>query len=205
MLHVCKSLRVNGLVVTLFCLGGSGLAAAPAPQSPQAELQFHSNVPMGAEGFLLKPAARPFYLFATAQNAGFEGMHQVHVAGQAVLLDGQGHQVDHYPETLSFRVTASVWREKLLDVALFPVDAGMDTNDYLLNLRFRLLIFRGLHVQAVEPSAVTPIGMPAEVPYDERIYGLTFNLGRVPIQDRIVLEVLSPEGERLCKFHLELL
>jgi len=32
-----------------------------------------------------------------------------------------------------------------------------------------------------------------------------FDLGNVPIEDRVVLEVLAPSGERLCKFHLDLL
>ena len=46
--------------------------------------------------------------------------------------------------------------------------------------------------------------MPAEVSYDERIYRIRFNLGRIPIDDRIVLEVFSPTGERLSKFHVDL-
>ncbi len=205
MLRVRKFMRANGLAVLLLCCAVSSSPAAPAPQSPQRELWFHSNVPLGAEGFLLKPGNHVFYLFATAQNAWFEGMHQARVAEREVLLDGQGRQVDYYPGTLNFRVTATTWPDKLIDVALFPINADADTNAYLLRLHFRLLIFRGLNVRKIEPANVDLIGMPADVPYNERIYGLTFDLGQVPIGDRMVLEVLSPEGERLCKFHLELL
>ena len=46
--------------------------------------------------------------------------------------------------------------------------------------------------------------MPAEVPYDERIYLAGFNLNGVPATDRIVLEVLDPAGARISRFHLEL-
>jgi hypothetical protein len=47
--------------------------------------------------------------------------------------------------------------------------------------------------------------MPRHVPYNERIYRIGFQIGKVPIEDRVVMEVFSPSGERLCKFHLDLL
>ncbi len=204
-LHVCKFVAGNCLLTVLLCCALNSSTAEGTKPSPERELSFHSNIPLGAEGFLLKPSDRAFYLFATAQNARFEGMHQARVAGQRVLLDAQGRQVEHYPETVTFRVTASAWSEKLIGVALFPVKAAEDTNDYLLNLRFRVLIFHGLQVTTIEPAKVELIGMPADVPYQERIYNLTFEVGHVPVEDRAVLEVLSPDGERLCKFHLDLL
>jgi hypothetical protein len=43
------------------------------------------------------------------------------------------------------------------------------------------------------------------MPYDERIYRIGFDMGKIPIQDRVVMEVLTPTGQRLCKFHLDLL
>jgi hypothetical protein len=49
------------------------------------------------------------------------------------------------------------------------------------------------------------IGVPADVPYDERVYRINFALDKLPITDRCVLEVLSPTGERLTKFHFDLL
>ncbi len=205
MLHVCKFVAGNCFAMVLLCSALNSSTAQGTQPSPERELSFHSNIPLGSEGFLLKPSDRAFYLFATAQNARFEGMHQAQVAGQKVLLDAQGRQVEYYPETVTFRVTASAWPEKLIGVALFPVNAGEDTNDYLLNLRFRVLIFHGLQVTSIEPAKVELIGMPADVPYHERIYGLIFDLGHLPIEDRAVLEVLSPDGERLCKFHLDLL
>jgi hypothetical protein len=49
------------------------------------------------------------------------------------------------------------------------------------------------------------IGVPSDISYDERIYRVTFNLNQMPITDRFVLEVRSPEGNRMAKFHFDLL
>ncbi|HYH00197.1 MAG TPA: hypothetical protein VD837_13770 [Terriglobales bacterium] len=77
-------------------------------------------------------------------------------------------------------------------------------NDYLLKLGFRLLVFRGLDVTRIEPQNVHMIGVPAEVPYEERIFKVSFDLPRtVSTDERVVFEVLSPTGFRLCKFHLD--
>jgi hypothetical protein len=65
-------------------------------------------------------------------------------------------------------------------------------------------IFHGIDKRDVEPDSVEEIGMPQDVSYDERVYRIGFDIGRtVPVDDRIVLEVLSPEGERMGRFHLE--
>jgi hypothetical protein len=48
------------------------------------------------------------------------------------------------------------------------------------------------------------IGVPADIAYKERIYRVSVNLPRVPMSDRVVLEVFAPDGERICKFHLDL-
>jgi hypothetical protein len=38
------------------------------------------------------------------------------------------------------------------------------------------------------------------VPYDERVYRISVNAGGLPISDRLVLEVFSPQGELLTHF-----
>jgi ubiquitin-protein ligase len=60
-------------------------------------------------------------------------------------------------------------------------------------------------VKELEPLSVKIIGVPADTPYDERIYRVSFELPNIPVDDRIVLNVLSPNGECLSKFHLQLL
>ncbi len=177
---------------------------AEAQTFQEMELHFHAAVPLGVEGFVLKPANRKFYLFALAQNPAFEGMYQARKEGHRVLLDSAGRRVNFYPEIVDFRVTATGWDEKLLDISHFPVHASASLEDFLLRLRFRLVIFKGLKTRDVYPTSVRMIGMPANVPYDERIYGLTFRLNQVPISERVVLEVLAPNGQRIYKFHLDL-
>ena len=47
--------------------------------------------------------------------------------------------------------------------------------------------------------------MPAYVPYDERVYRIKVNAGNLPITDRFVIEIVSPQGERLTHFAFVLL
>jgi hypothetical protein len=38
------------------------------------------------------------------------------------------------------------------------------------------------------------------VQYDERVYRININAGNLPITDRVVVEILSPEGKLLTHF-----
>ena len=67
------------------------------------------------------------------------------------------------------------------------------------------MIFDGLRQIVVQPDSVEMIGMPGEVPYDERIYRVAVDLENIPLTNRVVLEVRDPDGERICKFHLDLI
>ncbi len=204
MLRVFNSRIITYVAAFVFCCG-FGSSVYPQVQTFQdMELRFHATVPLGVEGFILKPANRKFYLFAAAQNQAFEGMYQSHQDGHRVLLDSAGQRVHFYPEAISFRVTATGWDDTLLNIGQVPIKAKISLEDLLVNLRFRLVLFRGLKTRSIYPAGVKMIGMPADVPYDERIYGVTFRLDQVPISDRAVLEILAPNGERLQKFHLDL-
>jgi hypothetical protein len=203
-LNLVKPVCGKRIAVLLLCVLVSSAGIAAAQELPEEELQFHSDVPLGAQGFTLKPSGQSLYVMALVQNPVLEGMHQARVGERRVLLDAQGRQVDFYPQQVTFRVTASAWSQDLLNVRMYPVQASEDTNAYLLDLRFRLKIFRGLSTREVYPTDVSLLGMPADVPYNERIFGVTFNLDQVPLDDRVVLEVLSADGQRLCKFHLDL-
>lgn len=181
------------------------LCAAPrgGPPAVTTEYVFHSVVPLGADGFKFRDARETMFLLATAANPQFEGCRRIVDHGRRKLVDAKGAPVLAYPDIISFRITAST-RLKLLDVDQWPETAGQPLNRYLLGLRFRLRIFHGLSERVLQPDSVQQIGMPAEVSYDERIYRATFHLGQVPMADRIVLEVISPRGERLSRFHLDL-
>ncbi len=113
-----------------------------------------------------------------------------------------GTPVRTYPEFVDFRVTVTT-RMRNPDEPPYPIACHEDLNDYLLGLRFRLKIFHALQYTVVEPKVVRLIGMPPDVSYNERIYRVSFQLPGLPLEDRIKLEVLSPSGERISKFHLE--
>ena len=52
----------------------------------------------------------------------------------------------------------------------------------------------------IAPESVEMIGVPADVPYDERIYRVNMNVGNLPASDRLVIEILSPQDEVLTHF-----
>jgi hypothetical protein len=137
------------------------------------------------------------------ESPKFQGWRKITANEHSRLLDATGQPVRLYPDELQFRITASA-REKLLDSQPFTIASNISLNDYLLHLRFRLKIFHGLFQRTVRPASVEPIGMPDDISYDERIYRVRFNLDHVPIDDRVVLEVIAPSGERLSKFHVDL-
>ena len=197
-------IRRKGIAELLLCLAISSLAPSAAPQTSFDELRFHTRVPLGIEGFNLGKSNRKLYLMALAEDSGFEGMRQVEVDSHQVLLDAAGKQVNYFPSQVAFRVTATMWPENMVAVNMTSLDLPPDPNYFLLHLRFQLKIFRGLRERSVAPASVRLIGMPADVTYEERIYALKFNIGHTPVEDRIVLEVLSPDGQRICKFHLDM-
>jgi hypothetical protein len=57
-----------------------------------------------------------------------------------------------------------------------------------------------LEVREVTPQSIEMIGMPADLPYDERVYRININAGNLPITDRMVVEIFSPEGKLLTHF-----
>jgi hypothetical protein len=49
---------------------------------------------------------------------------------------------------------------------------------------------------------VRMIGVPKEMPYNERIYMVEFPMKDVPIEDRLMIEVLDPSDKRMAKFSI---
>jgi hypothetical protein len=197
----CHSLLVLAAVAALMLSSPLSLSA----QTPgDREQIYQAQVPLGAEALRLGGSDKVLYLLAMAEAEQFEGWRHVRSHGQVTLTDTSGAEVRFYPETIRFRVTVST-RKDLLAIPSYTAPAPANLNQFLLNLRFQLKMFRGLKQTVIRPKQAELIGVPEEVPYDERIYQLTFSLPGVPITDRCLLEVYSPSGERLARFHLELL
>jgi hypothetical protein len=192
-----KALRVSVLII----LSSFTLAAQSIPDA-----RFHSLIPLGADAYELRGEQWKgvMTLLASAENNGFEGMERRKVEQRETLFANDGRQLEHYPGKIDFRVTAS-FRTRLPETSPFPIGAPGNQNGYLLHLKFRIVVFDGLRQTVVEPESVEMIGVPEEMPYDERIYRVSADLSRFPMRDRVVLEVHDPDGGRICKFHLDLM
>jgi hypothetical protein len=156
------------------------------------------------ESLELEPAHKLLNLLASATSPGFEGMERKPSGGHIVLLDPRGKPVRYFPRQIDFRVSITS-DGQTLDPDPVSVKTQMDPGELMLGLRFRLKVFHGLDSFFLEPEAVDQIGEPADVPASERIYLAHFALPTLPATDRILLEVLDPSGERITRFHLELL
>jgi hypothetical protein len=190
------------LILPVFC--ASGIAGEPTNQKTVLEYRF--PVPLGADAFVLNPMRRSFYLLACADNPQLQNLKITRANLGGTVVGRDGSELRHYPAELSFRVTATAMDPEMLTSDVSQVESnGQDMNRFLLGLNFQLKIYRALHMEVVKPARVTMIGMPTDVPYDERIYRVTFDTDDIPVDARIVLEVMAPTGERLSRFHLELL
>jgi hypothetical protein len=188
---------------TLLLFASTLAASGPAKRAPETELVYRSLIPLGSETFMVQPWKSVLTVMASAENQRFEGWRRETRGDRRRLVDAAGQPVRVYPNAVDFRVSVGT-RTRISGSDPLPLRASFPVNDYLLKLRFRVKIFHGLHSTSVEPASVAVIGVPSDVPYQERIYRASFALPDVSITDRIVLEVLAPTGERLCKFHLDL-
>ncbi len=188
---------------TTVLLSTTLLAPAQVNTTP---VSVNGRIPLGIETFRLEPAHRDFYLMASVENPAFAGIRRVVGKNDKILklIAKDGKTITAYPERVQFRLTAST-REKLVDDKPFGTRANVPPDEFFVKLKFRMKIFHGLEYRYVEPAFVDDVGMPRNITYNERIYRIGFNMGHVPIEDRVIMEVISPTGERLCKFHLDLL
>jgi hypothetical protein len=67
----------------------------------------HAHLPLGMEGFLLRPGRHMLYVLSTADSPVFEGWHLAENGAQKLILDRNGTPVRYFPQKLHFRVTAS--------------------------------------------------------------------------------------------------
>ncbi len=164
----------------------------------------HKRIPLGSEALLVEPAHRAVQILVTAEAPQFEGWKLESRQNNAILLDVTGKPVTELPRVINFRVTVSA-RDKVLDSNPLPVESTKDLNQFLLDVHFRLQVFRGMEMREIAPVTTKMIGIPADELSDERIYRTSFNVGSVRPDDRIVLLITDGDGNRISKFHLEFL
>jgi len=165
---------------------------------------FHSAMPAGYTVVRLKPSGAVAAFIGLIECTEMEGARQVSEGLSAKVLDAHGVPLRMFPRHVSFRVTATL-RKTLIDPPLDTVTINDTPAEFLLKLGFRLKVYHGLERHELAPESVTMIGVPADVAYDERVFRVSFDLDNLPITDRVVLEVVSPEDETVAHFSFGLL
>ena len=194
--------------VAALCLTAALSALAQSNRAAQImaadKWQLHSRIPLGSERLLLEPGHKSVEMLATAEAAEFEGWTLEGKHSHPLLLDAAHKPVQALPRSIVFRVTVTSHCE-IDDPDPLPLDWSKGLSEFLLDVHFRLQIFRGMQMREIDPERTWMIGIPADEPADERIYRSQFNLGDVRPDDRIVLLLIDGDGNRLGKFHLEFL
>jgi hypothetical protein len=183
----------------------AGLAfAAFAGTANKGDITLSSAMPAGYDVMVLKPSGKILSFMALIECPGLEGVKHVSTGANAKLVSASGETIENFPQRFSFRVTASL-RKILIDHPVVSVNFPHDPHELLLKLKFRVRDYHGLESREIVPESIEMIGMPADVPYDERVYRINMNVGNLPVSDRLVIDVLSPQGERLTHFSFILL
>ena len=182
----------------LVIIAGFGLVAT-GRTAQRAAPAMHSNVPAGYDVVVLKPSKAVLSLIGLIECPELEGAQRIADGTHKKLVSANGDTIKEFPQRFSFRITASL-RKVFLDGPAASVDVGDDPQELLLKLKFRIRAFDGLEVREIVPQSIEMIGMPADVAYDERVYRININAGNLPITDRLVVEISSPEGELLTHF-----
>jgi hypothetical protein len=192
-----KSHRIvrSGLLAMIAAIA---LAAAAGTPSRGGNVM-HSTMPAGYDVVVLKPSHTNVSLMGLIECPELEGVQSVSEGTHKKLVSADGDTLKHFPQRFSFRITASL-RKILMDGPVAMVDADDEPHQLLLNLKFRIRAYNGLESHEIIPESVEMIGMPADVPYDERVYRIHFNNVDLPITARLVVEILTPQGELLTHF-----
>ncbi len=195
---------LHSAVAGLAFLVGFGFPAASPHALQGRDYPFSSITPTGYEVISLDPSGATVTLMAVVDCPEIDGAQQVSQGEHAKIVASSGATLTRFPRRFSFRVTATL-RRIVIDGPSSSLTTQDNPRQLLLRLGFRLKIYNGLRMQEMAPESVEMIGVPADVAYDERVFRVNFDVGDRPVTDRFVLEVFSPEGERMARFHFELL
>lgn len=164
----------------------------------------HSAMPAGYDVVVLKPSGVNLSLMGLIECPELEGAQHVASGLKSKILAADGARLEKFPQHFSFRITASL-RKIVLDGPASAVRFSGNPQDLLLKLKFRIKAYHGLEMREITPESIEMIGIPADISSDERVYRVGVNIGDMPVIDRFVIEVLSPEDEVLTHFPFALL
>jgi hypothetical protein len=195
-----RAITFSGLLLIV-----AGLAVVAAPRnSLKPTPGLHSNMPAGYAVMVLKPSKATLSLLGLIECPGLEGAHLVAEGSHKKLVSTDGATIRQFPQRFSFRITASL-KKLLIEGSERSVDVPDDPKELLLKLKFRVRAYNGLEVREIVPQSIEMIGVPADVPYDERVYRINIDAGNLPITNRVIVEIFSSQGEPLTHFPFSLL
>lgn len=198
-----KAERLNKLTAALLAFV---LLAIPAWPNSAVDVgpSLRSAIPAGYLVIRLQPSGAVISLLGLVECAEIKGARQVSKGLDSRIVLPNGKTLQRFPRHFSFRITASL-RKTVLDSPSASVSYAKDPANLLLGLKFKLRDYDALESQELKPESVSMIGVPADIPYDERVFRVSFAVGDRPVTDRFMLEVYSPDGEQLGRFCFELL
>jgi hypothetical protein len=182
----------------LAIIAAFGLAAI-AGNAPRGGNGLHPNIPAGYDVVVLKPSGANLSLMGLIECPELEGAQSASEGTHKRLISADGDTIRHFPQRFSFRITASL-RKMLIDRPVTSVDISDEPHELLLNLKFRIRAYNGLEAHEIVPESVEMIGMPADVPYDERVYRINLTNVDLPITARLVVEIRTPQGKLITHF-----
>lgn len=169
------------------------------------EFVFRDRTPMGGDALILMPSKKRLQLLATLESKELEGVRQIRYGQDEYLRGPDGGPFRFYPRELRFRFSIGQ-KVTFIEKNPNPVETKDTPDEFQSNLRFQLKLFRGLDAEIIEPEESKIIGVPKNIPYDERIYSVRFKLPRdVPADERLKLEVYDRNGNQIAKFQVQLL
>ena len=195
-----RAIIFSGLLLIVACFA----VAAVARNSPKPLPGMRSNLPAGYDVMVLKPSKATLSLIGLIECPELEGAVHVAEGSHKRLVSADGATVKQFPQRFSFRITASL-RKIFIEGPDTSIDVPGDPQELLLKLKFRVRAYQGLESREIVPQSIEMIGMPADVPSDERVYRINIDTGNLPITDRVVVEIFSPQGELLTHFPFILL
>jgi hypothetical protein len=195
-----RRVSLSGLLVIVLAFTLAAMARNVAKATPG----LRSNIPAGYDVMLLKPSKATLSLIGLIECPELEGAQRVSEGLHAKLVLSHGSTVKEFPQHFSFRITASL-KKVFFDEPVTSIKLPDDPHELLLHLKFRVRVYHGLEVREIVPQSIEMIGAPADVASDERVYRININAEKLPVTDRLVVEILSPQGELLSHFPFSLL
>jgi hypothetical protein len=152
----------------------------------------------------LKPSGEPLTFLATWITPELARYEKVIAPSGTYIRDADGQRVTQYPEKMTVRITIGN-KTKLEERTPMELESKMSAEELARSVHFRLKVYAGLEYRVIEPESVKNIGVPKDVPYNERIYLVDFALKNVPIDRRLMIEVLDPLDQRVARFSISIL